>query len=281
MRDINHNFSQGYLIMSEHQQAKGSVIALSVLPIVLLILADYVLLLAKPIGESIISHLLIAVLSAQLIIQIIFLRGEICNGQRSRLSRWNLYFVIFWLGWLLVTCFQVKVYLPIRLAYCCGLVLTLSTWQQPKEEQLRRGILWLGLIVAVIGLLLALIPVFLVPISVGLTFNPLLQVVLGIGLAYWGLLVSRNRLHGLMDLLPYFALIGLVASSVFAMVSVAIVYLEQHTTIWQPFHISCYFIAHLLLLAAWSYPIIRRNKPHYGLLALIILLSGFSPLLLF
>lgn len=267
--------------MSEHQQSKLSVIMLSSLPILLLFAADYLLLMAKPLGESIISHLIIAVLSAQLICQIIFLRGEICNGQRSRLSRWNLYFGIFWLAWFLVTCFQVEVYLPIRFAYCCGLVLTFTTWQQPKEETLRRGILWLGAIIGVIGLILALIPIFLLPISRSLTFNPLLQVMLGIGLAYWGLLVSRNRLHGLMDLLPYFALIALVASSVMAMVSIAIVYFEQHVVLWQPFRLSCYFVAHLLLLALWCYPILRRTKPTYWLLVLIILLASMLPLMLF
>lgn len=267
--------------MSDHDQSKTKVAVLSLLPIVLLFVADYWLLLVKPFGESIISHFAIAVLAAQLICQVIFLRGEICNGQRSRLSRWNLYFLIFWLGWLLITCFQIKVYLPIRLAYCCGAGLTLTTWQQPKEEQLRRGVLWLGVIVGCIGLLLAVIPVFLFQMTISLTFNPLLQVVLGIGLAYWGLLVSRNRLHGLMDLLSYFALIGLVASSVMAMVSLVIMYLDHHTMAWDPFHLSCYFIAHLLLLAIWSYPIVKRTKPNYWSLVAIILLAGFSPILLF
>ncbi|MFC0323204.1 hypothetical protein ACFFHT_06475 [Gallibacterium melopsittaci] len=267
--------------MSDHQQSKVEVVALSLAPILFLFIADYAFLLVKPFGEVIISHLMIAVLSAQLICQLIFLRGEICNGQRSRLSRWNLYFLIFWLGWLLLTCFQVKVYLPVRLAYICGVVLTLTTWRQPKEEQLRQGVLWLGSIAGGIGLLLALIPLFLLPITQSLTFNPLLQIVFGIGLAYWGLLVSRNRLHGLMALLPYFVLIILVASDVFAFVTILILYLDQQMMVWKPFHLSCYFIIHLLLLAIWSYPILKKTKPNYWLLMVNFLLSGITPILLF
>ncbi|MFC0308134.1 hypothetical protein ACFFHK_00205 [Gallibacterium trehalosifermentans] len=267
--------------MSDHQQSKRNVIALSILPIVLLFLAEYILLLAKPFGQSIISHLTIAVLSAQLICQIIFLCGEICNGQRSRLSYWNLYFLIFWGGWLLLTCFQVKVYLPIRLAYACGAILTLTTWRQPKEEQLRRGILWLGMIAGGIGLLLALIPLFLLPMTESLTFNPLLQLVFCIGLAYWGLLVSRNRLDRLIDLLPYFTLIALVASSVFVLVSLSILYLDQQILSWKPFNISCYFITHLFLLVIWGYSIFKKTKMNYWLLLVGTGLSGFSPIWLF
>ncbi len=84
--------------MSDHEQSKIKVAGLSILPIFILALADFFLLIAKPAEESIISHLLIAVLVAQMIAQLIFIKGEICNGQRSRLSRWNLYFLIFWMG---------------------------------------------------------------------------------------------------------------------------------------------------------------------------------------
>ncbi|MEH8044151.1 hypothetical protein P9107_01975 [Gallibacterium anatis] len=267
--------------MSDHEQSKIKVAGLSILPIFILALADFFLLIAKPAGESIISHLLIAVLVAQMIAQVIFIKGEICNGQRSRLSRWNLYFLIFWVGWLLVTCFQVKVYLPIRLAYCCGLALTLTTWQQPKEEQLRRAILWLGVVMGTIGLILALIPLFLFELQTSLTFNPLLQIVAGIALAYWGLLVSRNRLNGLIEILPYLVLIALVASSVFALVAMAIIHIDGVKTDWNVLHLSFYFICHLLLLAAWAYPLIRREKAPYWLLAIIIVLAAFSPILLF
>ncbi|KGQ38214.1 hypothetical protein [Gallibacterium genomosp. 1] len=267
--------------MSNQEESKIKVIGLSILPIFILALADFFLLMEKPVGESIISHLLIAVLVAQMISQLIFIKGEICNGQRSRLSRWNLYFLIFWGGWLLVTCFQVQVYLPIRLAYCCGLAFTLTTWQQPKEEQLRRAILWLGVVIGIIGLILALIPLFLFELQTSLTFNPLLQVVLGITLAYWGLLVSHNRLNGLIEILPYFVLIALVASSIFALVAIAIIYIDGVKIDRNILHLSFYFICHLLLLAGWAYPIIRKEKAYYWLLLIMILLSAFSPILLF
>ncbi len=91
--------------MSE-QQPKFLTALASLFPVLLLLVIDIFALWLQPQSKAI-SHLALGVLTAQLICLIVFLKGEICNGQRSRLSLVNMYFAIFWVVWFLLS-FLVK-----------------------------------------------------------------------------------------------------------------------------------------------------------------------------
>lgn len=266
--------------MSEQGASKYQVVALSLIPVLFLIAVEGFFLQQKEVGTIVMAHFAMAVLFAQLLLQIVFYKGEICNGQRSRLSRFNLYFFLFWIGWLLLTFFQVQVYIPLRLLYVTGIILTLSTFRQPKELQLRQPILLLGIFSGIIGLLLGSFTLIMLPLSFSLSYNPFLQFVLAVALAYWGLLVSRNRLQNFIQLLPLIAALLLIISAMFSAILLWFVYLNNIELTITPLALSCYFIGHILLLVVWTMTVIKRRKHSYWSLAILLGIAALLPLLL-
>lgn len=265
---------------SSTTQNKGRTILFSLLPILVLLITDYRYLWVTPANELIMSHFIFAVFFAQLLFQLVFYKGQLCNGQRSRLSNFNIYFLIFWGIWFILSLLQVNVFIPLRLTYICGIFLTLTTWKQPKEQQLRHSLLLLGTLVASLGIILALFPLFLSPISVSLIYNPIWQASLAIALCYWGLQLSRSRLQIFISLLPIFAVILLLLSAIFSAGILFYFYVHDIQFI-QPIDLSWYFIGHLALLLLWSLPLIRPHQLSWITLLIILVISSSLSLLFY
>lgn len=83
------------MIMSEEKTSPILTALFSLFPILLLLSTDIFTLFLSSQAKAI-SHLAFAVLIAQLCCILVFTKGQICPGQRGRLSQVNLYFVIFW-----------------------------------------------------------------------------------------------------------------------------------------------------------------------------------------
>ncbi|AWX15471.1 hypothetical protein CEP48_04475 [Mergibacter septicus] len=261
-------------------QDKSKNILLSLLPILLLLSADYAFLWFTPTSELIMSHFIFAVLLAQSLFQLIFFKGQLCNGQRHRLSKFNLFFLIFWIIWLILSLLQVNAFVPLRLAYCCGILLTITTWQQPKEKQLRHSVLLLGALVAGLGFILALFPLVLQNLNTTLIYNPFWQANIAIALCYWGLIVARSRLQVFISLLPLIATILLLTSAIFAAGSLFYLYLNK-INIAEPIFISGYFIGHLILLALWAIPLLQQKPLSLSVVLVILGIASILPILFY
>ena len=115
--------------MSE-EQPKFLTALSSFFPVFLLLVIDFFAFWLQPPSNAM-SHLALGVLTAQLICLIAFIKGEICNGQRSRLGRANLYFGLFWLVWLLLSVGMNEHNVSMDLVCLCGLAMAIITWKQP------------------------------------------------------------------------------------------------------------------------------------------------------
>ena len=117
--------------MSE-EQPKFLTALSSFFPVFLLLVIDlFALWLQPPSNEM--SHLALGVLTAQLICLIAFIKGEICNGQRSRLGWVNLYLGLFWVAWLLFSLGTSYHHVFMDLVCLCGLAMGIIIWKQPFE----------------------------------------------------------------------------------------------------------------------------------------------------
>ena len=125
--------------MSE-EQPKFLTALSSFFPVFLLLVVDLFAFWLQP-QPNVMSHLALGVLTAQLICLIAFIKGEICNGQRSRLGLANLYFGLFWVVWLLFSLGTSYHNVLMDLVCLCGLAMTIITWKQPFEVKLRHTLL--------------------------------------------------------------------------------------------------------------------------------------------
>ncbi len=131
------------MIMSEEKTSSILTALFSLFPILLLLSTDIFTLFLSSQAKAI-SHLAFAVLIAQLCCILVFTKGQICPGQRGRLSQVNLYFVIFWGIWLLLSLFSNYHFILTDMLSLCGIAVAIAIWQQPEEAKLRRSICFLS-----------------------------------------------------------------------------------------------------------------------------------------
>lgn len=119
------------------EQSKKHTALLSFLPVLLLIGIDFFCNFTS--STKAISHLSLAVLVTQLLCILVFAKGEICNGQRFRLVKVNLYFLIYWGLWLFISLFSNYHYVLTDIVCLCGIALTLAVGNN-LNLQMRKSI---------------------------------------------------------------------------------------------------------------------------------------------
>ena len=256
--------------MSHEETSPISTALQSLLPVAALLLMDGLgcWLTEKPMS----SQYALAVLVAELILLIVFSKGQICNGQRGRLIKANNYLVLFWGAWALIAIGQSAVSV---------LLLSLIGGAVIGVIYLRR-FLSVAAILAFVGsgLSLSITAQMAVSPLTWLRDNPVAQMLLGVILANLFLSISRNRLQGFIGLLPFAMAILLVLNVIYTLAMLA-AFPEQVQTrpdLPAELPILLYFALHLVMMGILAVHILRKIKLDYFNLILLLLLAASLPL---
>ncbi|MBE2895273.1 hypothetical protein HPC38_00035 [Pasteurellaceae bacterium HPA106] len=198
-----------------------------------------------------------AVLSAQAILHLVFFKGEICPGQRGRLSNVAMYFAIYWVL-VLVACVH-KPFVPQSWQALAGLLLTFSAFRQPKEPQLRKAILLFGGIAGSLGLVCYALLLYRVSGPMWLMLSPFNQLLIACILTYYALQLARSRLANFIQLLPWAMLLMLVCNVIFALVVLTTFYWQEQVLALNVGLSALYFALHLLLAGLIIRAILRQR----------------------
>ena len=259
--------------MSE-EQPKFLTALSSFFPIFLLLVIDLFAFWLQPPSNAM-SHLALGVLTAQLICLIAFIKGEICNGQRSRLERTNLYFGLFWVVWLLFSLGTSYHNVFIDLVCLCGLAMTIITWKQPFEVKLRHLLLKIAGFIGILGVIGYLM---LVDEANLIQFNPVAQILLGIILANLALVISRNRLKGFIALLMLVAIAFLALNALFVLANLFILSQQSAVVFTNEFALLLYLLLHLVMAAILAVHVFKKWALSYNSLLILLLMMASLPL---
>ncbi|SMB86304.1 hypothetical protein SAMN05660772_00847 [Pasteurella testudinis DSM 23072] len=271
--------------MSDHNENKIQITLLALLPPLVLLGAETALFLLPPDDSqalaSFIAYFAFAVLCCQLVTHVVFSKGEICNGQRSRLVRANLFLLLYWIGLFLLGALAQKRYVPLALLIGAAILLLVTVWQQPKDdERLRRGILLFGTICGGLGVLCYLAILWNLPRQDWFAYSPFSQLLLGLVLSAWQLRLSRNRLQGFIALLPRLMLLSLLLNALYSVVVLLLLHWNLTLLPLSTGAFAGYFALHLLLAALLFWLISSRKTLDLAWLSLLLLLSMGLPFLL-
>ena len=259
--------------MSE-EQPKFLTALSSFFPVFLLLVVDLFAFWLQPPSNAM-SHLALGVLTAQLICLIAFIKGEICNGQRSRLGLANLYLGLFWMAWLLFSLGTSYHNVFIDLVCLCGLVMTIITWKQPFEVKLRHLLLKIAGFIGILGVIGYLM---LVDEANLIQFNPVAQILLGIILANLALVISRNRLKGFIALLMLVAIAFLALNALFVLANLFILSQQSAVVFTNEFALLLYLLLHLVMAAILAVHVFKKWALSYNSLLILLLMMASLPL---
>ena len=260
--------------MSE-EQPKFLTALLSFFPVFLLLVIDLFAFWLQPPSNAM-SHLAFGVLTAQLICLIAFIKGEICNGQRSRLGRVNLYFGLFWLVWLLRSVGMNEHNESMDLVCLCGLAIAIITWKQPVEIRRRHLLLKIAGFIGMLGVigygLMLVGEVNLIQV------NPVAQILLGIILANLAFVISRNRLKGFIALLILAAIAFLALNALFVLANLFILSQQSAVVFSNEFALLLYLLLHLVMAAMLAIHVFKKWALSYNSLLILLLMTASLPL---
>lgn len=267
--------------MSEHSKNKIQLIFLSLLPILFLLSAETALFYSQRYLVTFIAYFSFAVLACQLLCHLVFVKGEICNGQRARLTKANLYLAIYWIGLFIMGAMAEKRYVPLALMIAAALLLLVTVWQQPKDDDgLRRAILLFGTICGVLGVLSYMAIMVNLPLQDWFRYSPFSQILLGLVLANWLLRLSRNRLQGFIALLPRLMLLTLLCNAVYCVVVLLLLHFNLILLTVSITGFVLYFAIHLLLAGFLVWVIMKNKTLDLILLSFLLLVTLSFPFLL-
>ncbi|WP_109079388.1 hypothetical protein [Aggregatibacter kilianii] len=256
------------------QQSKFLTALSSLAPILFLLVIDIFALWLQPQSKAI-SHLALGVLTAQLICLIVFIKGEICNGQRSRLSRVNLYFALFWLVWFLLSFWSNYHYILTDFVSLCGFAMAFATWKQPQEEELRSSLLKMSGLIGLLGVICYAMILF-DEVSL-IQFNPLAQILLGIILANLALVISRNRLQHFIALLILCMVAFLALNAIFVATGLFYLYQQSAVVFANEFALLLYFVLHFAVAAILMLHVFKKWTLSYNTLFILLLIAVSLP----
>ncbi|WP_455488552.1 hypothetical protein [Haemophilus sp.] len=230
--------------MSE-QSSKYIAALLAVLSILMVLGIDLFIFSLQPEKQTI-PHLGVGVLVAQLISLLVFYRGEICPGQRGRLIKVNLTFVIYWAVWLLISLLQNNHTLT-NVMSVCGLSVVYFIWKQPKTEKIRNSFLLMAALIAGLGCLSYLMIFTVLPASAFAEYNPFAPILSGVILVNLALVIARNRLQGFIALLPLAMIILLALNALAMFLFLLLNGMESAVNSDSIFAYIIYFVCHFVI----------------------------------
>ncbi|MDH2926668.1 hypothetical protein [Lonepinella koalarum] len=261
--------------MSEETTLKQTAL-LSSIPVLLPVIIEcYAIFLQQQVE---ITYFSCAFLTAQLLCLVVFIKGEICPGQRGRLMASQSLFAIYWLCSGIIGLFGTH-QVAILAMSACGLIMTIVALKQPKEDEtLRNKRLFGGIIIGLSGVAIYLWLIFTQPISNAIIYSPLAQLFIGVILANFALLISRNRLQAFIALLPFAMSVLLLLNIISVLIFMSITTSQSAVLFTNYFALLVYFISHLVLMAILALHIIRKIKLRYQTLVVLLFIALFLPI---
>lgn len=188
-------------------------------PLFMLFIQMFANYVGSPANTIFLSPYLLAFFTACVISCIVLWKGQICPGQEGRLSFVLPFLLIFALGNMLYASLFTPKHSPLLITHLAAVILPFLYWKLPKDEQLVRTLMLSGLAICGIGSLAYLL-VYWVEIPSLLNWvraNNFAQVLAGILLAGWYLMLAKSRLEVFLKLLVQLALIVLIFNYIWSL----------------------------------------------------------------
>ncbi|MGX3065912.1 hypothetical protein [Ursidibacter arcticus] len=197
----------------DHNSAKFETATYALLPVMLMVFIEMCLNhFFAPQNAIFISPYLLAFFVCVIISFIVLWKGQICPGQKGRLTFVLPFLLVFALGNFLYTLGFTPKHSPMLIPMSASLFLPFIYWKLPDDEKLHNTMIFCGLAIASIGIIqyLAIYWYELPSLFNGIRANNFAQLLLGILLAGWYLVLAKSRLEGFLKLLVLLALVALV-----------------------------------------------------------------------
>lgn len=214
---------------------------------------------AAPKNTIFISPYLLAFFVAIVVLLIVLWKGQICPGQRGRLLFIVPFLLVFALGNLAYTLGFTPKHSPALIVMAISLILPAIMWKVPDDEQFKNIFIYCALAMAGIAIFqFLLIYWYEIPsLFNGIRANNFAQILFGVLLAGWIMMLAKSRLDGFFKLLVLIALVVLVLNYIW----VAFV-LYQHLQIMPemalyPFFI--FFAVQFVIFALLAWLLLGKN----------------------
>ncbi|QLB21240.1 hypothetical protein A6B43_06765 [Vespertiliibacter pulmonis] len=248
--------------MSDHQQSnsKLEIITFTILPLCLMLFIQMWLNYnAAPKNSIFISPYLLAFLVTIILSLIVLWKGDICPGQRGRLVTILPWLVLFSLGNTAYSLGFTPKHTPALLIMTVSVVLPFLLWKLPEDEQFKNIFIYCGLAMAGIAVFQYLLIYWyeLPSLFNGLRANNFAQLLLGILLAGWYLVLAKSRLEGFLKLLVLLALGTLILNYLWvAFMMYQYLHLMPETPLY-PFFI--FFAVQFMIFMALAWLLLGKN----------------------
>ncbi|HGO5853402.1 TPA: hypothetical protein ACK3JH_000238 [Mannheimia haemolytica] len=230
------------------------------LPMVMMLFIQMALnFYAAPQNTIFISPYLLSFFITSLIMLLVLWKGEICRGQASRLTFILPFLLIFALGNFIYSIGFTPKYNPLAVAAFAAVLSCLIYFRLPEDQTLYNTLIYCGFGIVTIGIIqyLAVYWFELASLFNGIRANNFAQVLLGILLAGWYLMLAKSRLDIFLKLLVKAALVVLILNYCWT----AFV-LYQHLQIMpdMPLLSFClYFAAQFVILLMLAWLLLGKN----------------------
>lgn len=219
--------------------------------LIMLFIQMWVHYVASPPNTIFISPYLLTFLTVCALSLVVLWKGQICPGQKGRLTAILPLLAIFACGNLLYTVAWTPKHAPLLIAYLVAVILPFLYAQFPQDEGLANTVVWSGFGLCTLGVLAYGI-VFWWELPSVLTWtgaNNFAQLLSGVLLTGWYLMLAKSRLDGFFKLLIKLALILLVCNYLWTLL---MLYVQmQQVVAFSVYMLYLLFQFGLMAVLAW------------------------------
>lgn len=188
---------------------------------------------------------------------IVLLKGDICLGQRGRLTAILPWLAFFGIGNVLYSIATPK-HIPIWIANVACFIVPFLCWKLPEDEVLQRVIIRIGLAICGIGMIAYLL-VYWIELPSLLNWgrgNNFAQLLFGFLLAGWYLVLAKSRLEAL---LKFLVKLGLITLSLNYIWGIFMLYLYQELSLASLLPFIGFFIVQFIILLLLGYLLVAQR----------------------
>ncbi len=265
--------------MHDHNSKSKQEIAIHAsLPLVLMLFIEMALnFYAAPTNSIFISPYLLAFFTLTLISFIVLWKGEICNGQRKRFTFILTLLIIFALGNFLYSIIFTPKHSPAIITNLAAAFISVIYWRlpKPKDSGVYSTMIYCAFGIIAVGFIeYFAIYWFEIPsIFNWLRANNFAQILLGILLAGWYLVLAETRLEVFLKFLVKLALIFAVLNYIW---TAFVLYLLPAQVI-NYVTVSGYFLAQFCILATLGWLLLGKNVKNMTAWTIAIFLAILYP----
>ena len=207
-----------------------------------------------------ISPYLLSFLVVSIVMSVVLWKGQICPGQRGRLTFVLKFLAVFALGNLAYSYGFTPKHIPLLLVAVMAVLLPILYWQDADEDNLYQTMIYCSFGIAVVAILqyLAVYWWEIPSLLNGLRANNFAQLQLGLLLSGWYLMLANSRLEGFFKLLIQLAILALVMNYIW---TVFVLY-QQVQIMPETSFVSfiLYFVVQFAILAILAWLLLGKKE---------------------